>query len=144
LQSLSCYGLTFCKNIHVNNYFAFFRQSMLKIYYSTSTDNQSCFGWNQQGYLVHNTQWFTTHSGPRYTMVHDQWSMRKAKRNRAIFMMNLLFEMVERGFEISTTKRKERNLSCVDILKDKIYLLASQQILNPKFMQILYQLINDR
>ena len=59
-------------------------------------------------------------------------------------MMNLLFEMVERGFEISTTKRKERNLSCVDILKDKTYLLASQKILNPKFMQILYQLINDR
>ena len=59
-------------------------------------------------------------------------------------MMNLLFEIVERGFEISTTKQKERNLSCVDILKDKTYLLASQNILNPKFMQILYQLINDR
>jgi hypothetical protein len=47
-------------------------------------------------------------------------------------MMNLLFEIVERGFEISTTKRKERNLSCVDILKDKIYLLASQKNIESK------------
>jgi hypothetical protein len=55
-----------------------------------------------------------------------------------------LSEMVEWRYEILITKRKAHNLSCVEILKDKTHLLASQKIMNPKFMQIPYKFINDR
>ena len=48
--------------------------------------------------------------------------------------------MVEKGFGTPITKRKERNLSCVD----KTHLLASLQIMNPKCLQIPYRLFNDR
>jgi hypothetical protein len=55
-----------------------------------------------------------------------------------------LFEMVEWRYEILITKRKEHNLSCVEILQDKTHVLASQQIMNPTFIQSPYQFINDR
>jgi len=51
-----------------------------------------------------------------------------------------LFNMVERGLETPIIKRKEHYLSCVD----KTHLLPSQQIMNPKCLQIPYKLINDR
>jgi hypothetical protein len=50
-----------------------------------------------------------------------------------------LFKMAEKEFEILITKRKEHKLSCVEILKDKPHLLASQKIMNPKCMQIPYK-----
>jgi hypothetical protein len=49
-----------------------------------------------------------------------------------------IFEMEEWRYEILKTKRKEHNLSCVEILKDKTHLLASQKIMNPKSLSYCY------